>query len=504
MSALVSLLPKIAVFVVSMVIGAVVANVAVAAVSNRGPQSQAGAAPEYLLAGADTPLASNEPIVVAFAEEETGSAEPVPTLSPEELNAAAAALLGTDDEGQQTEPAKFVDPTDFPRIHPITQFDGGPFQGANCTLASGAMLARLAFGVVTSGSVLRTLQDDQDGGTGLDDLGQALWRGYGVQAKSGLLQPRQLKDLLGAGYGAVIQGIYGEIPVGLRLQRDFTGGHAIYLDGYYPGNAKRGIPEAYYVIDPLGRPHAGYKGEWWPASVVDKFATAFGGGRIPAMWAFPPGGVPPDVVPPDVEPIPEPEPEPPEGETPDPSATAAPTPEPGEATPVPVPSGFSPVEPGQPTVTLPEAGPPIAGGAQGGLGNLPAFDICLVQPQLPGCPSGIEVTFPAGEVPVLELPPGPTVTVVAVDSNQANTAIVAYTVDPPATSDVKFWADGVTPATVGSASAMTVHDFLGTPVDDRPARRRRRHDLPLPGRGGGRDLDRGQPGRHVHDRAAAS
>ena len=55
-------------------------------------------------------------------------------------------LLGTGDEGQQVEPAKFVDPTGFPRINPVTQFDGGPFQGANCTLASGAMLARLAFG----------------------------------------------------------------------------------------------------------------------------------------------------------------------------------------------------------------------------------------------------------------------------------------------------------------------------------------------------------------------
>ena len=49
-----------------------------------------------------------------------------------------------------------------------------------------------------------------------------------------------------------------------------AGGHAIYLDGYYPGNAKRGIPEAYYVIDPLGRPSAGSKGEWWPASARER------------------------------------------------------------------------------------------------------------------------------------------------------------------------------------------------------------------------------------------
>ena len=167
------------------------------------------------------------------------------------------------------------------------------------------MIARLAFGIVTSGSTLRTLQDDQEGGTDLNDLNQALWRGYGVTLPTGFLRPDQLKDLLAKGYGAVIQGEYGKIPRGLRLQKDFLGGHAIYLDGYYPGNPDKGIPEAYYVIDPLGHPHSGYEGDWWPASVVDDFATAFGGGtHIPAMWAYPPGGVPPQVKDPHVEPIP--------------------------------------------------------------------------------------------------------------------------------------------------------------------------------------------------------
>jgi hypothetical protein len=65
-----------------------------------------------------------------------------------------------------TTPATFNDPTGFPRIRPITQFDGGGKEGSNCTLASAAMLARLARGIVTNGSVLRGLQDDQDGGTG--------------------------------------------------------------------------------------------------------------------------------------------------------------------------------------------------------------------------------------------------------------------------------------------------------------------------------------------------
>src|SRR6478752_10429999 len=184
------------------------------------------------------------------------------------------------------------------------------------------MLARLDRGIVTSGTVMRGLQDDQDGGTGLNDLDTALFRGYGVTFPYGLLRPKQLKDLLASGYGAVVQGLYGEIPGPIRLQKNFTGGHAIYLDGYYPGNPARGIPEAYYVIDPLGRPHGGYQGDWWPASIVDDFALAWGGTRIAAMWAFPPGGVPPDVVGPDVLPIPPDPVEPVATPTPEPTASA--------------------------------------------------------------------------------------------------------------------------------------------------------------------------------------
>jgi len=475
-----SLLPKLAVFVVSLLIGAVVANVVVAATSDHGPVSSVGAAPDYLLAGADTPAGPGP--VVAFDETPDPSASPVAlaSLAPVDLDAAAAALLGGGDQpGQANEPAAFKDPTGFPRIDPITQFDGGPFQGSNCTLASGAMLARLAFGIVTNGSTLRTLQDDQSGGTGLNDLQTALWRGYGVHAPTGLLRPKQLKDLLASGYGAVIQGIYGEIPAGLRLQRSFTGGHAIYLDGYYPGNAKRGIPEAYYVIDPIGRPRAGYKGEWWPASIVDKFALAFGGSRIPAMWAFPPGGVPPEVVGPDVVPIPSDAPNP--SSTPSPSATPNPSGSP-EPSAMPNPSGspeptaslapgvtpgpiVGPVEPGDITVVLPPAVVgPVDNPGLGGKILVPIFDICLVNPGLSGCPTGLEAVFPAGEPAVLQLPPGPAVNVLFVDSDRANQVIVGFTVDPPAPADVKFWVQGQSPGAVSQASALTSINLFGSTV----------------------------------------
>ena len=82
-----------------------------------------------------------------------------------------ALLGGGGTDGKPATPAQVQEPHRLPADpDPITQFDGGPFQGYDCTLASGAMLARLAFGVVTDGSILRTLQDDQDGGTGLSDL----------------------------------------------------------------------------------------------------------------------------------------------------------------------------------------------------------------------------------------------------------------------------------------------------------------------------------------------
>ena len=457
MAILGSILPKLAVFLVSVAIGAGVASVAVTATQDRGAVSAAGEGPAYVLAGSDTP--SGPGPVAAFNEDPSasGSPEPVPTLSPEDLNAAAAELLGGGP--QDAGPPAFDDPTGFPRIRPITQFDGGPFAGYNCTLASGAMLARLAFGIVTTGSILRTLQDDQDGGTGLNDLNTALWRGYGVSAPSGLIKPETLKKLLANGYGAVIQGIYGEIPAQIRLQKDFTGGHAIYLDGYYPGNPARGIPEAYYVIDPLGRPYSGYQGDWWPASIVDAFAEAWGGGRIAAMWAFPPGGVPPQVVGPDVVPLP---PDPPKG----PSVTPAP----GES-PSPTPSvGPS----GSPTITLADAGdtvvsvpesssPPVGGGGSGGIIVFPVFDVCIVNPSLPACPTGLPALFPPGvSPPLLQLPLGPTVTIQWIDSVRANQVMVGFTVDPPtAPDDVKFWAQGVSPAGVEHASAMSSINILG-------------------------------------------
>ena len=178
MSPATSILAKIGVFAGALVVGAVGASLVVALMSDRSPVSSAGLAPEYLLASVDTPAGPGP--VVGFSEEPAPppapGATPVALASPTpvDLNAAAAALLGG--SGPATT-AVVRNPSGFPRIQPITQFDGGPFQGSNCTLASGSMLARLGYGIVTNGSTLRTLQDDQEGGTDLNDLNQALFRG---------------------------------------------------------------------------------------------------------------------------------------------------------------------------------------------------------------------------------------------------------------------------------------------------------------------------------------
>ena len=226
--------------------------------------SSAGAAPEYLLAGADTPVGPGSGRRRSTRSRTPSDRRPSrsrrsPPDGPQRGRGRAARRRR--DDGQATEPAVFVDPSGFPRIHPITQFDGGPFQGSNCTLASGfdARPARATASSPTAPCCApsRTTRTAARASTTSPRRCGAATASRRPPASSG---PQQLKNLLASGYGAVIQGVYGEIPSGLRLQSSFTGGHAIYLDGYYPGNAKKGIPEAYYVIDPLGRPQGGLRG----------------------------------------------------------------------------------------------------------------------------------------------------------------------------------------------------------------------------------------------------
>ena len=75
--------------------------------------------------------------------------------------------------------------------------NGGPLGNVNCTMASGAMLARLGYGIVTTGSHLRALQPDQEGGTSLADLQVAIKK-WGVAFNQGAISPLQLRARGGA------------------------------------------------------------------------------------------------------------------------------------------------------------------------------------------------------------------------------------------------------------------------------------------------------------------
>jgi hypothetical protein len=429
---LAGILPKLGVFLVATLVGGLVAFGVTSALNRPRLAPTAGVAPDYTLTSAGT--------IAAFdLIDAQRTATPVSGLPAADLGDASAALIEDD-------PPAGTAPLGFPRVDPVSQFDGGGFAGSNCTLAAGAMLARLGFGIVTSGSILRTLQSDQVGGTDIHDLQRAVFHGYGVQFSTGSLTPGQLRQLLRAGYGAVIQGNYGEIPEQLRLQPSFTGGHAIYLDGFYPGNGD--IPAAYYVIDPIGR-GSSYRGGWWPASVVDAFGLSFGGGnRIPAAWVFPPGGAPPPiVVPPNVPPLP---PDPGDGSSASPGASPGPSASGGEE-----PGTVEPPEPVTPATIDP--------GTIGGLDLVPFLTVCIVNPALSDCPSGVEGVFVLAP-PLITLPLGPVIDVRFVDSDRPNVALIGFTVDRPAPVDVKFWESDGTPSTIQAPTSMAGMSVLGEPM----------------------------------------
>ena len=279
-----------------------------------------------------------------------------------------------------------------PRVPQITQFDGGPLQGVNCTMAAGAMLARLGYGIVTTGSQLRSFQPDQDGGTSLGNLNQALQSGWELQFARGWLTPTELRALLWAGAGAVIQVIYGDIPVPLRIQPSFVGAHSMYVDAFRPAGLEG--EAAYYVMDPIGRPDRGYNGDWWPASVVEAAAVHFGGGRIVTAWAFA-GGIAPNGPYPSLPP------------------EAYPSAAPGASPSLPVVASLPPSDPGTPD---PPSGdlvaiPPdlvdlfSAGAFSGGSTLIPTFGLCLGPSPPSFCPIGIPALYPVTGSPPPTAPP---------------------------------------------------------------------------------------------------
>ena len=188
-------------------------------------------------------------------------------------------------------------PAGNPRVPTITQFDGGPLSSSNSVMAAGAMLARLGYGIVTTGSQLRSLGPARRAGSSLLDLERALDAGWDATLRLAVLSRDQLRAILDAGGGAVIIVEYGTIPAELQVQAGFSGAHALYVDAFRPA-AQDGSGTAYFVMDPIGQPWNAYLGDWWPADAVERASRSFGGDGIAAAWAFAGGIVPHENYPP--------------------------------------------------------------------------------------------------------------------------------------------------------------------------------------------------------------
>ena len=350
--------------------------------------------------------------------------------------------------GGGTRPAWLL-PSGYPRVPPISQFDGGPLASKNCTMASGAMLARLGFGVVATGSMLRAHSGVTEGGTTIHDLQVAI-SAWGVHFNQGALSALQLRALVYAGAGTVVQLTYGDIPVSMRLQAGFTGGHAIYVDGFRPAGADG--PAAYFVVDPLG--YGSYRGAWLVADVVEAAAMDFGGGYIYTAWAFPGGTAPtnPPPLPPASYPSPGASPTPGPGVTPGPGATATPSPGPG-VTPSPGPTlGPPPLPTDNPSVSPPPSGdeppavppdwwlPSFGDIFAGGIDISPVLTACIVNPQA-WCPNGIIGIWPTTATAPPTLPPLAPANVGLLYANPIAMGLmqVIFTVPDGATPGLQFW-----------------------------------------------------------------
>lgn len=317
-----------------------------------------------------------------------------------------------------------------PRVPAISQFDGGPLAGSNCVMAAGAMLAELAYGVVVTASDLRANQSDQEGASSYGDLNDAMEKLFNVGFLRGLLTPVQLRALSYAGAGVVVSLNYGQIPENVRVQRSFTGNHSVYIDAFTP-NGPDGRP-AYWVMDPIGKAWAGYKGGWWPAEDIERAGLARSGGKIYATWAFAGGMVPErhKVLPPDAYP----------GASSSP--TAAPTEGPA-ATADPMPSGDLPTPPNDPdTGDLPPEIPPWLGPIEINT-NLyiiepkPEGLACTTQPVPAGCPGGIIGVIGAGGANDPTAPPINTIDILYGTVIAPGTVQIVF--DAPAGTTGQLW-----------------------------------------------------------------
>jgi hypothetical protein len=178
----------------------------------------------------------------------------------------------------------------------VTQTDERP-PWEDCLWASGVML----LDKWTHGSLrpdrqaLRRSSGDRVGGSRFADLARAISRQYGWRPKYSpdggeRLTWNGLLERLTIGGGAVIEGDYGRLGAPYtRWDRSYAhdpnaAGHALYVERYDAANKR------IWLMDPLG--HAGYAGEWVPASRVQAFIWK----RHGFVYAMPTAAPPPRSV----------------------------------------------------------------------------------------------------------------------------------------------------------------------------------------------------------------
>jgi ribosomal protein L40E len=361
---------------------------------------------------------------------------------PLEALPASATIQLASFKAQTTTPGDRVQPpwwnASVPRVPAISQFDGGPLQAVNCVMASGAMLARLGFGIVTTGSQLRALQDDQDGATNYADLKAALARGWAVSLFTGDLSAIQLRALLWAGAGVEVGIVYGVLPIPDRVQESFTGNHSIYIDAFRQAGSDG--PAAYYVMDPIGHTWAGYRGEWLPAADIEAAAEAHSAGKISAAWTFAGGVVPADhrVLPPSAYPGAGP------GESPAPTGTGGPG------------STSGPIVDPLPLGDLPLATDPATGDPPPNTPTFPdlhfvkdayvmdpsvGLPTCSAVPTPAGCPTGILGIIDVGGAALLSpsSPPASSIDLLYANLISPGTYQIVFTAPAGSDSNLFLW-----------------------------------------------------------------
>ncbi len=94
---------------------------------------------------------------------------------------------------------------------------------------------------------------------------------FGIDIGCLYASPPTFAQLQGLTGGMVVQGLYGAVPAPYdRWDPTFTGGHAVFA--YHDA-------DGFFVMDPLGDPAQGYRGETWPDDVVQAYAYGLSGNQ---------------------------------------------------------------------------------------------------------------------------------------------------------------------------------------------------------------------------------